>query len=59
MLTEKEQYQLKLSYMNDIEELRSGLVKLDRTRSMRECINKLDECMLWLSADIENLFGEV
>lgn len=52
MLTEKEQYQLKLSYMNDIEELRSGLVKLDRTRSMREC-------MLWLSADIENLFGEV
>ena len=59
MLTEKEQYQLKLSYMNDIEELMSGLVKLDRTRCMRECINKLNECKLWLCADIENLFGEV
>lgn len=39
--------------MNDIEELRSGLVKMDKTRSMRECLKKLDECMLWLSADIE------
>ena len=57
-MTVSEEQDLKRICLNEIEDLRSCLCKLDKSRSLELSITKLDECFMWLLADLEGKYSQ-